>query len=321
MLRAVVRPLRSVLYVPASNVKALQKARSLPCDALILDLEDAVAPSAKEAARKNIIDVLREGAFSANVAIRVNAASTPFYEADLATVAEATRITAAAGDTASPIACVLPKVEEEGQLADARSGLEAQRAVVEGTTIWAMIETPLGVLHCPQLAADAAKSVDFPLSALVAGTSDLTADLRAQHTPDRLPMLHALSTIVTAARAFGISALDGVHLDVSGPTAAATFAAHCAQGRALGFDGKTVIHPSQVGPSNAAFGPTPQEIARAQTIVASAEAAQGALVVVEGRLVEALHVREAQRILALAQAIQAREGQQQQPPPAASKPA
>lgn len=287
-----VRPRRSALYMPGSNARALEKGRGLPADVLILDLEDAVAPDAKATARATVAAALAERAAYAprELVVRVNGQDTPWGEDDL-------RAVAAAGADA----VLLPKVEEVAAVARARASLAAAGAPTE-LPIWCMIETPRGVLRAAEIAA--ADGV----ACLVMGTSDLTKDLHALATADRLPMLLALQTGVLAARAAGIAVLDGVHLDLAD---APGLRAACRQGRELGFDGKTLIHPSQIEAANEAFGPGPAELDQARRIVAAftrARAEGAGVAVLDGRLVEALHVREAERLLALAAAIAERGG-------------
>ncbi len=282
-----VRPRRSALYVPGSNRRALDKARELPADVLLLDLEDAVAPDAKEAARATLCELLADrGAFGRReLVVRVNGLDTPWGHADLEALA------AAGAD-----AILLPKVESGDAVRRARAVLAAA-GVAEPPPIWCMMETPRGILRALEIA-------EAPgVTCLVMGTSDLTKDLHARHTADRLPMLVALGSCLLAARAAGIAILDGVHLDLND---AEGFAAACRQGRALGFDGKTLIHPSQIGPANEAFGPSAAEIEQARRIVEAygrARAEGRGVAVLDGRLIEVVHVREAERTLALAAAI------------------
>jgi citrate lyase subunit beta / citryl-CoA lyase len=285
------RPRRSVLFVPGANPRALEKARTLAADGLIFDLEDAVAPAGKAAARASVAAALRAGAYAPReLVLRVNPLDTPWGDADLV---------AAAG---LPIdAVLLPKVESAETVRLAIDQLDALGAP-SGLALWCMIETPLGVLAAAQIAAASPR-----LGALVVGTSDLTTDLRAREARDRLPLLTALGLVLLAGRAHRRAVLDGVQLDLDD---AEGFAASCRQGRELGFDGKTLIHPTQIGPANAAFSPTAEEIARARHIIAAYEdaAADGrGAVRIDGRLVEALHVEEARRMLALAETITARE--------------
>ena len=285
------RPRRSVLYLPGSNPRALEKARVLPADGLIFDLEDAVAPEAKEAARANVAAALSEGGYAPReLILRVNGLDTVWGHADLTLAA-----------TLPIDAVLLPKVESAGPVRLAVSLLDALGAPPE-LPVWCMIETPLGVLRAAEIAGASPR-----LAALALGTSDLTKDLNARETRDRLPLLTALGLVLLAARAHGIAVLDGVQLDLADSEG---FALSCRQGRDLGFDGKTVIHPAQIEPANAAFAPSADEIARARRLAAAyaegVAAGKGAIRH-EGRLVEALHVEAARRTLALAEAIAARE--------------
>jgi citrate lyase subunit beta / citryl-CoA lyase len=276
-----VRPRRSVLYLPASNARALEKARTLDADGLLLDLEDAVAPSAKGEARAQAVAAARAGGFGhREVVIRVNGLATPWGAADLD----------AAARSGADAVC-LPKVERPEEVAEAERALAG---APEHLALWCMIETPRGVLAAAEIAAASPR-----LACLVAGTSDLVKDLRARHTPARTEVLTSLSLILLAARARGLAALDGVHLDLADE---AGLAAACAQGRDLGFDGKTLIHPKQLAAANAAFAPAADELAAARRIIAAhaeAEAAGKGVTVVDGRLVEALHVEAARRLVAL----------------------
>jgi citrate lyase subunit beta/citryl-CoA lyase len=284
-----VRPRRSVLFVPGSNARALEKARSLPADALILDLEDAVDPAAKERARGQALSALAAGGWGRRERVlRVNAAGTAWHRADLAGAARS-----------GADAVCLPKVEDPEAVRAAEAALAAAGAP-EGLALWCMIETPLGVLRAAEIAAATPR-----LACLVAGTTDLVADLRARHTPGRAEVLAALQLLLLAARARGLAALDGVHLDLSDD---AGFEAACRQGRDLGFDGKTLIHPRTIEAANRIFAPSAEEVARARRVTEAhaRAAAQGqGVAVLDGRLVEALHVAEARRVLALAEAIEA----------------
>jgi citrate lyase subunit beta/citryl-CoA lyase len=285
-----VRPRRSVLYVPGSSARALEKARTLPVDGLILDLEDAVAPSAKEEARRAVGAALRAGGFGhRELAVRVNGPGSPWGADDLAFAARA-----------GADAVVLPKVEGPEEVREAERALAAAGAP-DALALWCTIETPRGVLAAAAIAAATPR-----LAALVMGTSDLVKDLRARHTPGRAEVLVALGTVLLAARAHGLAALDGVHLDLSDD---AGFEAACRQGRDLGFDGKTLVHPRTAEAANRAFAPSDAEVAAARRVIAvhaEADAAGRGVVVVDGRLVEALHVEEARRTVALADAIAAR---------------
>ena len=285
-----VRPRRSVLYMPGSNARALEKARTLPADGFILDLEDAVAPAAKAEARARVVGVLARGGYGdRETVVRVNGPSTPWGADDLAAAARS-----------GADAVLLPKVEGAEEVRAAERALDAAGAP-ESLRLWCMIETPRGVLAAPEIAAATPR-----LACLVAGTSDLVKDLRARHTPGRAEVLASLSLVVLAARASGLAALDGVHLDLADD---AGFEAACRQGRDLGFDGKTLIHPKTIDAANRAFAPAAEEVAAARRIIdahAEAERAGSGVVVVDGRLVEALHVEEARRTVALAEAIAAR---------------
>jgi citrate lyase subunit beta/citryl-CoA lyase len=262
----------------------LEKGRSLPADGLILDLEDAVAPDAKEAARDTIRAALAgEGAYGRReLLVRVNGLDTPWGHGDLVAMARA-----------GADGILLPKVESADAITRAAVVLAAAGASVD-LPIWSMMETPRGILRSEEIAS-------HPRSGgLVMGTSDLTKDLTARHTAARLPMLVSLGTCLLAARAAGVPILDGVHLDLGDE---AGLEQSCRQGVELGFDGKTLIHPKQIGAANASFGPTEAEIAWADWIIAAfaeAEAAGKGLVLVDGKLVENLHIVEARRLKALA---------------------
>jgi citrate lyase subunit beta/citryl-CoA lyase len=284
------RPRRSALYLPGSNARALEKARTLDADVLLIDLEDAVAPGAKEEARRLAVAALAAGGYGPReLVLRVNGLATPWGAADLAAAARA-----------RADAVLLPKVESAEEVQRAQSLLQAAGAP-EGLALWAMIETPRGVLAAPAVAAASPR-----LACLVAGTSDLVKELGARHTPGRAEVLTALSLIVLAARAHGLACLDGVHLDLADE---AGLEAACRQGRDLGFDGKTLIHPKTLAAANRVFAPGEAELDTARRILvahAEAESFGKGVVVVDGRLVEGLHVEAARRLLALAEAIAAR---------------
>ena len=284
------RPRRSVLYMPGSNARALEKGKTLPADALILDLEDAVAPDAKRDARETIRAALRDkGTYGhRELIVRVNGLDTLWGHADLRAVA-----------TAGADAILLPKVESADTVRRACAVLDVAGGAND-LPIMCMMETPRGILHAEEI-ADAPR-----VAALVLGTSDLTKDLQALHTRDRLPMLPALGVCLLAARAARIAIVDGVYLDLDDE---AGYAAACRQGRELGFDGKTLIHPKQIDAANDAFGPSKRDVEEARGMIAAFEAAQGrgkGVVVHEGKLVENLHVIEAKRLVAMAEAIQNR---------------
>ena len=285
-----VRPRRSVLYMPGSNARALEKARSLAADGLILDLEDAVAPDAKATARAQVAAAVQAGGYGRReLIVRVNGLDTPWGRDDVAAAA-----------AAGPDAILLPKVESAAQVATLEK-LMNDSGARPACAIWCMIETPRGVLNVAEIAGATPR-----LACLVMGTSDLTKDLHARHTPLRLPMLTSLSLCLLAARANDLAILDGVHLDLAD---AAGFVKACEQGLEFGFDGKTLIHPSQLEPCNRVFAPSADEVAQAHKIIAAFEQAEAqgkAVVVVDGRLVENLHVANARRVAALAEAIAAR---------------
>ncbi len=288
---AAYRPRRSVLYLPASNERALEKARTLAVDALILDLEDAVAPDAKVQARANACVAVRSGGYGRReLTIRVNGIGTQWHDADL-------RAASAAG----PDGIVVPKVGSGDEVRSLVAAMEAAGAP-EHTALWAMVETPRAMLHCEEIAA-----VSDRLTVLVMGTNDIAKELRAEHVPGRAPLLTGLSLCLLAARATGRVILDGVYNDLKD---AEGFAAECGQGRQLGFDGKTLIHPGQVDACNEAFAPSAAAVEDARGVLAAWEAGAGAGVVTHhGRLVENLHVEMAQRVLAIDEAIAALSGQ------------
>ncbi|MFO1209877.1 MAG: CoA ester lyase [Amaricoccus sp.] len=285
-------PYRSVLYMPGSRPRALEKARSLPADALILDLEDAVAPAEKPRARELVAEAVRAGGYGGRVLlVRVNGLDTEWGEADVA-------VACAAG----PDAILLPKVEGPGDLARAAALLEAHGAP-ESCRLWAMMETPRGVLNAAAIAAGHPRLAGFVL-----GTNDLVKDLRAEHVPDRTPLLASLGICLLAARSEGLVCVDGVYnafQDTEGLRAV------CEQGRAMGFDGKTLIHPDQLAVANEVFAPSAADVALAEKQVAAFEDAQAkgeGVAVVDGRIVENLHVVTARQLLARAEAIAALEG-------------
>lgn len=284
------RPRRSVLYLPASNARAVAKAATLPCDAVVLDLEDAVAPGAKEAAREAARSAVAGGGYGEReVAVRVNGIDTSWHADDLAALA-----------AAGPDAIVVPKV---GSAQDVRAVVEALDAggAPSGTSVWAMIETPAAVLRAPEIAAASPR-----LGALVLGTNDLADQLRAEHVPGRAPLVAALGWCVLAARAAGIVILDGVHNDVGGGP---EFRAECEQGRAMGFDGKTLIHPGQIDAANATFAPDEAALEDARGVVAAWEdAGAEGVATFEGRMIEAMHVETARRLLETDAAIRGAAG-------------
>ncbi|SEB81317.1 citrate lyase subunit beta / citryl-CoA lyase [Nocardioides exalbidus] len=283
-------PLRSVLYMPGSNERALEKARTIACDALILDLEDAVAPDAKASAREAAAAAVASGAYGRRtVTIRVNGIGTEWHAADLVAAA-----------SAGPDAVVVPKVETAEQVRGLATALEWAGAP-EHTKLWAMVETPEAIFDVRELAAASPR-----LSALVIGTNDLVKELYAEHVPGRAPILPSLHTILLAGRAAGIAVIDGVYNDVKDTEG---FLAECTQGRQMGFDGKTLIHPGQVEGANSAFAPSEQAVEDARGLIAAFEDGKGAGVVTyNGKMVENLHVESARRTLAIHEAIVALDG-------------
>jgi citrate lyase beta subunit len=282
-----VRPRRSVLYMPGANTRALEKARALPADALIFDLEDAVAPDAKEAARTNVVLAAESKAYGKReIAIRCNGLATEWGVADIEAIA-----------TSGADAILVPKVESAAEVTHVVSLLDTAGAPPT-LAIWAMIETPKAILRAEEIAGSHPR-----LALFVMGTNDLVKDMRARHTPMRLPMVTALGLGMLAARAYGLTILDGVYNDIRDVEG---FRAVCQQGLEMGFDGKTLIHPSQVEPCNEIFAPSATELEMAGNIVAAFKAAQAegkGVVTVDGRMIENLHVEQAERVLALAAAI------------------
>lgn len=286
----VIRPRRSVLYMPASNVRALEKAKTLAADALIFDLEDAVAPDAKETARAQAIAAVNAGGYGRReVAVRVNSLGTPWGEADLK---------AAAGAGADAI--LIPKVETEEGLEAVRYVLRAAGAPVT-QPLWAMLETPIAMLNAPAIAAAAAG--DYPLTVFVMGTNDLSKETRASLAGGRIAMLSWLSGCILAARAYGIEVIDGVFNAIGDDEG---FRAELEQGRLLGMDGKTLIHPSQIEPCNAVFSPRAEDVDWARKIIAAfalPENAGKGVLNLDGRMVELLHAEMAKRTVAIADSI------------------
>jgi (3S)-malyl-CoA thioesterase len=282
---ATLRPWRSMLYIPGSNARALDKARDLPCDAIIFDLEDAVAMAEKATARDLLCQALRQGGYGDRaLLVRINPLSSEWGQADLEAVA-----------AVAPQSILLPKVAGPDDIAQAARLLDDAGATGE-TNIWAMIETPQGVLNAPAIAR-AQRMQGF-----VIGTNDLAQELGCRHRPDRLPLLQALQSCLLAARAAGIMCIDGVYnafRDLDG------LALECAQGRDLGMDGKTLIHPGQIEMANRVFSPDADEIETARQQIAAFEAAEAegrGVAVLDGRIVENLHVAGARRTLARARA-------------------
>jgi citrate lyase subunit beta/citryl-CoA lyase len=276
--------------MPGANERALEKAKGLAADALILDLEDAVAPDAKAEARERVCAAVGSGEYgNRELTIRANGLDTEWHAADVAAIAQA-----------GPDAIVVPKIDSVGAVRSVEAALEKAGAP-DRTRIWAMVETPVAMLDAQEIAACSER-----LAVLVMGTNDLAKELHAEHVPGRQPLLTGLSLCLLAARATGKVILDGVYNDIGN---AEGFEAECVQGRQMGFDGKTLIHPSQLEPCNRVFAPSEAEVERARTIIAAfeeAEAAGRGVVTVDGRMVENLHVEQARRTLAIAAAIAAR---------------
>ena len=289
-----IRPRRSVLYMPGSNARAIEKAKTLPADGVIIDLEDAVAPDAKETARKQVAQAVKDGGFGAReVFIRVNAIDTQWHADDLSAAAHA-----------APDAILVPKISSAEELEMIGRRL-LDMNTDHRTRIWAMIETPVAILNVQSIAA-AANDSETRLAGFVLGTNDLAKETSARLVPGRAPMLPWLSSCILAARAFGIAILDGVYNDLSD---ADGFRQECMQGRDFGFDGKTLIHPNQIGPCNDIFSPGADEVAHARKIIAAFDLPENrdkGVVSLEGRMVERMHADIARKTVAIADAIAAR---------------
>ncbi len=283
------RPRRSVLYMPGSNARALEKGRLIPADGLILDLEDAVAPDAKEAARTQVCEAVKARGYGLReLVIRVNALATPWGYAD-----------AAAASNSGADAILLPKVESADAIRQLDNIMIANGAP-DSMAIWAMMETPRSILRAQMIA-----EASHRMQCLVMGTSDLAKDLDCAHTRERLPMITSLGHCLLAARAAKIAILDGVFLDLNDD---AGFEYACEQGKELGFDGKTLIHPKTVETTNRVFTPSPKDVEWSRKIIRAHEeaAAKGqGVAVVDGKLIENLHVESAQRLVSMAEAIEA----------------
>ncbi|MFC3806579.1 CoA ester lyase [Terrabacter sp. MAHUQ-38] len=283
------RPRRSVLYMPSSNERALEKAKTLPVDALILDLEDAVAPDAKDSARQNACAAVQSGDYGRReLTIRVNGLGSQWHEADLA-----------AASAAGPDAIVVPKVGSAEEVRRLVAAVEAAGAP-EHTRLWAMVETPVAVLHAEEIARASDR-----MACLVLGTNDLYKELGATFAPGRAAISTSLQLVLLAARAAGVAVVDGVYNDVKD---ADGFLAEARQGREMGFDGKTLIHPGQVEPCNEVFAPSAAQVEEARAVIAAFESAQAegrGVATLGGRLIENLHVDTAHKVLATAEAIAA----------------
>ena len=287
-----IRPRRSVLYMPGSNVRALEKAKTLPVDGVIVDLEDSVAPEAKETARKQAADAVKAGGFGGReVFIRINGVDSPWHADDLSAAARA-----------APDVILVPKVSTPDTLELIGRRL-LDMSTDRKTRVWAMIETPLAIFNILSIAAEARDS-ETRLSGFVMGTNDLAKDTRARLVPGRAPMLPWLSICVAAARVHGIDILDGVYNDIGN---ADGFINECRQGVDLGFDGKTLIHPSQIEPCNTAFSPSLAEVEWARKMIKAFDLPENkgkGVVSIDGRMVERLHADMARRTVAIAEAIQ-----------------
>ena len=278
--------LRSVLYMPSSNERALEKAKSIPCDGLILDLEDAVAPDAKPAARESACAAAASGDYGRRtVTIRVNGLGTEWHDADLAAAAEA-----------GPAGIVVPKVNSAAEVLGLVEAMERAGAP-DHTRLWAMVETPEAIFNAREIAAASDR-----LAVIVMGTNDLVKELYAEHVPGRAPLLTSLSLALLAARAAGVQILDGVYNDVKDTDG---FLAECVQGRQLGFDGKTLIHPGQVGPANEQFAPSAEAVEDARGLIEAFESAGSGVATYKNKMIENLHVESARRVLDMDEAIRA----------------
>jgi citrate lyase subunit beta / citryl-CoA lyase len=289
-----IRPRRSVLYMPGGNARALEKARALPADALILDLEDAVAPEAKLEARERVANAVASGGYGAReVVIRVNAIETPWGTGDLE-----------AAIAAGPDAILVPKVSRPGDIVSVAKILHARQAPAR-IGLWAMMETPAAILNASEIAA-AACDPGSRLTCLVLGTNDLLKETRARPDGGRFAVMPWLSTCVLAARANGLDVLDGVYNDFKDEDG---FRAECEQGRSLGMDGKTLIHPAQIAACNEIFSPSADEVEWSHTIIAAFERPENAakgVITLDGRMVERLHLVMARRTVAIAETIRKR---------------
>lgn len=286
-MAATVRPRRSVLYMPGSNARALEKAKTIAADGLILDLEDAVSPDAKDVARQQICDAVTGGGYGKReLIVRINGLETEWGAADMEAICKA-----------GPDGILVPKITDAAHVQQIVAAMEKAGAP-DKTRLWCMMETPIGILNAKEIGAASDR-----VAVWVMGTNDIAKDTGAHHTRDRLPMITSLGICMMAARAFGIQILDGVFNDIKDEDG---FRFTCQQGLELGFDGKTLIHPSQVAPCNEVFSPTEAQLEMAAKIVAGFEQAQAegkGVVTVDGRMIENLHVEQAKKQLAMAEMI------------------
>jgi citrate lyase subunit beta/citryl-CoA lyase len=285
------RPRRSVLYMPGSNARALEKAKTLPVDGIILDLEDSVAPDAKETARQQVTDAVKAGGFGPReIFIRTNALDTPWFSDDLT-----------AATHAAPDGIVVPKISSPAQLEQIGQRLLDTHTDIK-TRIWAMIESPLAVFNVLPIAA-CARDSETRLAGFILGTNDIAKDTRARQVAGRWPMIPWLMNVIAAARAYGIDVLDGVYNNIGD---ADGFVKECEQGRDMGFDGKTLIHPNQIEPCNKTFTPGDDEVAQAREWIAAFDLPENkgkGVVQIGGKMVERLHADMARRTVAIAEAI------------------
>jgi len=286
-MAASVRPRRSVLYMPGSNTRAMEKAKTIAADAIILDLEDAVSPDAKATARQQIVDALAAGGYGKReMIVRINGLDTPWGADDMAAIAKS-----------GADAILVPKINDAQTVQGLVAAMDKAGAPAS-MALWCMMETPIGILNAQSIGAASDR-----VAVWVMGTNDIAKDTGAHHTPMRLPMVTALGICMLAARAYGIQILDGVYNDIKDENG---FRDICQQGLEMGFDGKTLIHPSQVAPCNEVFSPTEAQLEMAARIVAGFEEAQRegkGVVTVDGRMIENLHVEQAKKQLALAAAV------------------
>jgi citrate lyase subunit beta / citryl-CoA lyase len=291
-----IRPRRSALYMPGANARALEKAKTLPCDAVILDLEDAVAPDAKASARDQVMTAVAARGFGAReVIVRINGLDTAWWMDDLEAAARA-----------GPDGVLVPKVSKPADLHTVTAWLNG--AAGSPVWLWAMIETPLAIINAADIAA-VSRDGETRLAGFVMGTNDLAKETRARLMDGRAPMAPWLATAVLAAHAYGIDILDGVYNNIHDEQG---FRLECVQGRDMGFDGKTLVHPNQIAPCNAAFSPTAEEIDLARRIIAVFELPENqdkGVVQLDGRMVERMHADIARRTVAVAEGIAARRGQ------------
>jgi citrate lyase subunit beta/citryl-CoA lyase len=288
---ALIRPRRSVLYMPGANERALEKARSIAADSIILDLEDSVAPDAKADARKKVVEAVKEGGYGRReVVIRPNALETAWGTADILAAA-----------SAAPDAILVPKVQHPGDIISAAKILKSVNAP-EKTKLWAMMETPHAILHAAEIAAVGADP-ENRLVCLVMGTNDLLKESRARALHDRFAVVPWLALAVVAARGYGLDIIDGVYNDFKDEPG---FRKECEQGRTLGMDGKTLIHPSQVAPCNEIFSPSEEEVVWSKTIIREFDEPENAnkgVITVDGKMVERLHLVQAKRTVAIANSV------------------